>query len=162
MHASCLLSSLVQRRLDCHTDHVSENSLLRYSGGSPPRFAFGRRHRLVSVLLNGCAVVRLRANHHLVFQVAFTISPASLENLKDRKAVPDFLVEGRLISSVCSITKPFVGEITVVRADAPVKSIELQVRSPCLLGCCRPSPRPQSPGHPQHSVDEPTVVALSR
>lgn len=68
-------------------------------------------------------------------EVAFTISPASLENLKDRKAVPDFLVEGRLVSSVCSITRPFVGEITVVRADAPVKSIELQLVRVETCGC---------------------------
>lgn len=68
-------------------------------------------------------------------EVEFTISPASLENLKDRKAVPDFLVEGRLVSSVCSITKPFVGEITVVRSEAPVKSIELQLVRVETCGC---------------------------
>jgi len=68
-------------------------------------------------------------------EVPFTISPASLENLKDRKGVPDFLVEGKLSSSVCSITKPFTGEITVVRSDAPVKSVELQLVRVETCGC---------------------------
>ena len=94
----------------------------------------------VGVVPNRCLFSGVRANLHLVYQVTFTISPASLENLKDRKAVPDFLVEGRLLSSVCSITRPFVGEITVVRADAPVKSIELQVRPPARPSVS-PSPR---------------------
>eukprot|EP00040_Diaphanoeca_grandis_P014210 m.71931 g.71931 ORF g.71931 m.71931 type:complete len:296 (-) comp24407_c0_seq1:98-985(-) len=68
-------------------------------------------------------------------EVPFTISPASLENLKDRKAVPDFFVEGKLSSSVCSITKPFTGEITVTRSDAPVKSVELQLVRVETCGC---------------------------
>eukprot|EP00038_Savillea_parva_P018652 m.24781 g.24781 ORF g.24781 m.24781 type:complete len:296 (-) comp4188_c0_seq1:77-964(-) len=68
-------------------------------------------------------------------QVDFTISPASLENLKDRAAVPDFSVEGKLHTSVCSITKPFTGEITLLKSEAPIKSIELQLVRVETCGC---------------------------
>lgn len=67
--------------------------------------------------------------------VDFTISPASLENLKDRQAVPDFSVEGKLHTSVCSITKPFTGEITVLKSEASIKSIELQLVRVETCGC---------------------------
>eukprot|EP00041_Stephanoeca_diplocostata_P025308 m.659204 g.659204 ORF g.659204 m.659204 type:complete len:296 (-) comp22722_c0_seq3:3452-4339(-) len=68
-------------------------------------------------------------------ELDFTIDPSSLENLKDRKAVPDFAVKGKLTTSVCSITKPFTGEITVLHSEAPIKSIELQLVRVETCGC---------------------------
>lgn len=67
--------------------------------------------------------------------VDFTISPSSLENLRDRQKVPDFLVEGKIDVSTCSIVRPFTGELTVVRSEAPVKSIELQLVRVETCGC---------------------------
>lgn len=68
-------------------------------------------------------------------EVPFQISPASLENLKDRQTVPDFSVEGKLHTSVCSITKPFTGELKVLKSEAPIKSIELQLVRVETCGC---------------------------
>lgn len=67
--------------------------------------------------------------------VDFTISPSSLENLRDRQKVPDFLVEGKIDVSTCSIVRPFTGELTVVRSEAPIKSIELQLVRVETCGC---------------------------
>jgi len=60
---------------------------------------------------------------------SFTISPASLQNVRKGSShkIPDFLFEGKLDSTVCAISKPFTGEITVKRTAADIKSIELQL-----------------------------------
>jgi len=68
-------------------------------------------------------------------EVSFTITPASLENAKDRKKVPDFLVEGRLSSATCHIEAPLQGSVRVVRSEIPVKSIELQLVRVETCGC---------------------------
>eukprot|EP00041_Stephanoeca_diplocostata_P025304 m.659164 g.659164 ORF g.659164 m.659164 type:complete len:164 (-) comp22722_c0_seq1:3452-3943(-) len=47
----------------------------------------------------------------------------------------DFAVKGKLTTSVCSITKPFTGEITVLHSEAPIKSIELQLVRVETCGC---------------------------
>lgn len=49
--------------------------------------------------------------------------------------MPDFSVEGKLHTSVCSITKPFTGEITLKMSEAPIKSIELQLVRVETCGC---------------------------
>lgn len=70
--------------------------------------------------------------------VEFTISPQSLENVKDkerRSGVPDFLIEGRIDTVNCCITRPFSGELTVVRSSATIRSIELQLVRVETCGC---------------------------
>ena len=67
--------------------------------------------------------------------VDFTISPQSLENVKDRANIPDFLMKGKIDSVNCCITKPFSGELTVERCAATVRSIELQLVRVETCGC---------------------------
>jgi hypothetical protein len=42
-------------------------------------------------------------------------------------AIPKFCVRGRLNRTVCSLSSPFTGEITVEHSDAPIRSLELQL-----------------------------------
>ncbi|KAL9964929.1 hypothetical protein ACROYT_G028643 [Oculina patagonica] len=70
-----------------------------------------------------------------VKSVDFSITPESLENVKERAKVPKFLVKGRLDSAQCCITKPFTGELEVVNSDKPIKSIELQLVRVETCGC---------------------------
>ena len=46
-------------------------------------------------------------------QVPFSVNPASLENSRGR-SVPNFLVEGKLYTAACPITKPLTGEVSEV------------------------------------------------
>eukprot|EP00771_Trimastix_marina_P000701 gnl/Trimastix_PCT/1724.p1 GENE.gnl/Trimastix_PCT/1724~~gnl/Trimastix_PCT/1724.p1 ORF type:complete len:308 (+),score=62.40 gnl/Trimastix_PCT/1724:29-952(+) len=59
----------------------------------------------------------------------FEITPACIRNMRKEQiqAVPEFRVTGRLNSRLCNLNEPFEGELTVVRSDAPIKSIELQL-----------------------------------
>lgn len=43
--------------------------------------------------------------------------------------------KGKIDVSTCSIVRPFTGELTVVRSEAPVKSIELQLVRVETCGC---------------------------
>lgn len=43
--------------------------------------------------------------------IQFSITPESLQNVRDRARIPRFLVTGMLDSTVCCITKPFTGEV---------------------------------------------------
>ncbi|EDO39946.1 predicted protein [Nematostella vectensis] len=67
--------------------------------------------------------------------VLFTITPESLENIKDKPKVPKFLVKGQLDTAVCSILKPITGELTVIESDTPIRSIELQLVRVETCGC---------------------------
>ena len=67
--------------------------------------------------------------------VDFEISPMSLENVRDQSHVPDFLVNGRINSVNCCITRPLTGELTVVRSQAAIRSIELQLVRVETCGC---------------------------
>jgi hypothetical protein len=59
----------------------------------------------------------------------FSVSPESLQNVKaaSRHKIPEFLFEGKLDSTVCDVSKPFVGEIVVRKCAVDIKSIELQL-----------------------------------
>jgi hypothetical protein len=61
--------------------------------------------------------------------IPFTITPTSLENVKDSAltSIPDFEIKGRLNNTNCPITLPFTGEISIEKSDAPVRSVELQL-----------------------------------
>ena len=68
-------------------------------------------------------------------EVSFRVSPQSLENVKNRGNVPDFLISGKIDSVNCCITKPFCGELVVERSSAPIRSIELQLVRVETCGC---------------------------
>ncbi len=44
-----------------------------------------------------------------------------------RDDIPKFKVSGSLQSTLCSIDKPFLGELRVDNTSVPIKSIELQL-----------------------------------
>ncbi|XP_076325723.1 vacuolar protein sorting-associated protein 26C isoform X4 [Tachypleus tridentatus] len=71
----------------------------------------------------------------IIKPVDFSITPESLQNVKDRSKIPSFLLKGKLDSSVCCITKPFTGEICVEKCDAAIRSIELQLVRVETCGC---------------------------
>ena len=68
-------------------------------------------------------------------EVSFRVSPQSLENVKNRGSVPDFLISGKVDTVNCCITKPFCGELVVERSSAPIRSIELQLVRVETCGC---------------------------
>jgi hypothetical protein len=61
--------------------------------------------------------------------VPFSIQPQTLKNIKKDliDLVPDFKVSGVLDSSICDITKPFTGNITIESSERPIRSIEMQL-----------------------------------
>lgn len=67
--------------------------------------------------------------------VKFTITPESLQNIKDKGRIPRFLVSGHLDSTMCCITKPFTGELVVEHCEVPIKSVELQLVRVETCGC---------------------------
>lgn len=68
-------------------------------------------------------------------RVPFTITPDTLQNVRDKANVPKFEVEGHLDSTTCCITEPFTGELKVVHSAMPIKSIELQLIRVETCGC---------------------------
>ncbi|XP_038242793.1 vacuolar protein sorting-associated protein 26C [Dermochelys coriacea] len=67
--------------------------------------------------------------------VDFTITPETLQNVKERTSLPKFLIKGHLNSTNCIITQPLTGELVVENAEAAVKSIELQLVRVETCGC---------------------------
>uniref|UniRef100_A0A803XW47 VPS26 endosomal protein sorting factor C n=1 Tax=Meleagris gallopavo TaxID=9103 RepID=A0A803XW47_MELGA len=67
--------------------------------------------------------------------VDFTITPETLQNVKERASLPKFLIRGHLSSTNCIITQPLTGELVVESAEAAVKSIELQLVRVETCGC---------------------------
>uniref|UniRef100_A0A8C9LG23 Vacuolar protein sorting-associated protein 26C n=1 Tax=Pavo cristatus TaxID=9049 RepID=A0A8C9LG23_PAVCR len=67
--------------------------------------------------------------------VDFTITPETLQNVKERASLPKFLIRGHLSSTNCVITQPLSGELVVESAEAAVKSIELQLVRVETCGC---------------------------
>ncbi|PSN41830.1 Down syndrome critical region protein 3 [Blattella germanica] len=67
--------------------------------------------------------------------VNFTITPESLQNIKDKGRIPRFLVTGHLDSTMCCLTKPFTGELVVEHCEMPIKSVELQLVRVETCGC---------------------------
>ncbi|XP_053421115.1 vacuolar protein sorting-associated protein 26C isoform X2 [Nycticebus coucang] len=59
--------------------------------------------------------------------VDFTITPETLQNVKERASLPKFLIRGHLNSTNCVITQPLTGELVVESSEAAVRSIELQL-----------------------------------
>ena len=67
--------------------------------------------------------------------VDFTITPQSIENVKDRQNIPNFLVRGKLGTDKCCITEPFTGEVVVEHSSAPIRSLEIQLVRVETCGC---------------------------
>ncbi|MBW00510.1 Down syndrome critical region protein 3, partial [Eschrichtius robustus] len=67
--------------------------------------------------------------------VDFTVTPETLQNVKERALLPKFLIRGHLNSTNCVITQPLTGELVVESSEAAIKSIELQLVRVETCGC---------------------------
>ncbi|XP_028277394.1 vacuolar protein sorting-associated protein 26C [Parambassis ranga] len=67
--------------------------------------------------------------------VNFTITPDTLQNIRERSLLPKFLIRGHLDATNCVISQPLTGEVIVENSDAPIKSIELQLVRVETCGC---------------------------
>ncbi|XP_062061060.1 vacuolar protein sorting-associated protein 26C isoform X3 [Lepus europaeus] len=67
--------------------------------------------------------------------VDFTITPETLQNVKERALLPKFLIRGHLNSTNCVITQPLTGELVVEHSDAAIRSVELQLVRVETCGC---------------------------
>lgn len=68
--------------------------------------------------------------------VHFSISPETLQKTsKERISIPRFLITGTLDSTVCCLSKPFNGFITIHHSEIPIKSIEIQLVRVETCGC---------------------------
>lgn len=67
--------------------------------------------------------------------VDFSITPETLQNIKERASLPRFLIRGHLDATCCSITHPLSGELVVENSEVPIKSIELQLVRVETCGC---------------------------
>ncbi|XP_048873594.1 vacuolar protein sorting-associated protein 26C isoform X1 [Brienomyrus brachyistius] len=67
--------------------------------------------------------------------VDFNITPETLQNVRERTALPKFMIRGRLDATSCIITQPLTGELTVEMSEVPIKSIELQLVRVETCGC---------------------------
>ncbi|KAG8196103.1 hypothetical protein JTE90_007839 [Oedothorax gibbosus] len=67
--------------------------------------------------------------------VNFSITPDSLQNVRYRKNMPNFVIKGRIDSTVCNIMQPFTGELCIEKCDSPIRSVELQLVRVETCGC---------------------------
>ncbi|XP_055470893.1 vacuolar protein sorting-associated protein 26C isoform X1 [Psammomys obesus] len=67
--------------------------------------------------------------------VDFTITPETLQNVKERASLPKFFIRGHLNSTNCAITQPLMGELVVEHSEAAVQSVELQLVRVETCGC---------------------------
>jgi len=66
----------------------------------------------------------------------FSISPENLETTSKRlKGFPEFEITGSIMSSKCSITEPFEGNLVLKHCAEPIKCIELQLVRVETCGC---------------------------
>lgn len=66
----------------------------------------------------------------------FSISTESLKkNAKERIQIPRFLITGRLNETICCITQPLTGHVTIQHSEVPIKSIEVQLVRVETCGC---------------------------
>ncbi|XP_017539305.1 vacuolar protein sorting-associated protein 26C isoform X2 [Pygocentrus nattereri] len=67
--------------------------------------------------------------------VDFTITPETLQNVKERTSLPKFVIRGHLDATNCVITQPLTGELVVESSEVAIKSIELQLVRVETCGC---------------------------
>jgi len=71
----------------------------------------------------------VRSNESKSKPFNFKISPESLKNVKvaSKRKIPEFLFEGHLDHTTCSVSEPFSGELRIQKCAVDIKSIELQL-----------------------------------
>ncbi|KAI2660151.1 Down syndrome critical region 3 [Labeo rohita] len=67
--------------------------------------------------------------------VDFTITPETLQNVRERSSLPRFLIRGHLDATSCAVTRPLTGELLVESSEVAIKSIELQLVRVETCGC---------------------------
>ncbi|KAM9610176.1 LOW QUALITY PROTEIN: vacuolar protein sorting-associated protein 26C-like [Trichechus inunguis] len=67
--------------------------------------------------------------------VDFIITPGTLQNVKERGLLINFLLED--ISTNCVITQPLAGELVAEHSESAIKSIELQLVPMETCGCAQ-------------------------
>ncbi|XP_049597925.1 vacuolar protein sorting-associated protein 26C [Syngnathus scovelli] len=67
--------------------------------------------------------------------VKFTITPDTLQNIRERSSLPRFVIRGHLDNTTCAVSRPLTGEVMVESSDVPIKSIELQLVRVETCGC---------------------------
>ncbi|NP_001187608.1 vacuolar protein sorting-associated protein 26C [Ictalurus punctatus] len=67
--------------------------------------------------------------------VDFTITPETLQNVREKGSLPKFLIRGHLDATNCVITQPLTGELVVESSEVAIKSIELQLVRVETCGC---------------------------
>nr|BAH13092.1 unnamed protein product [Homo sapiens] len=110
------------------------------------------QHQGVSLTMEGTVNLQLSAKSVGVFEafynsvkpqkgkftpspVDFTITPETLQNVKERALLPKFLLRGHLNSTNCVITQPLTGELVVESSEAAIRSVELQLVRVETCGC---------------------------
>ncbi|XP_016320019.1 vacuolar protein sorting-associated protein 26C [Sinocyclocheilus anshuiensis] len=67
--------------------------------------------------------------------VEFSITPETLQNVRERSSLPRFLIRGHLDATSCAITRPLTGELLLESSEVTIKSIELQLVRVETCGC---------------------------
>ncbi|XP_050528253.1 vacuolar protein sorting-associated protein 26C [Daktulosphaira vitifoliae] len=65
----------------------------------------------------------------------FVINQNTLANVNDCSNIPKFHIIGTIDSVICSILKPFKGELKIEHSDIPIKSIDVQLVRVETCGC---------------------------
>lgn len=68
-------------------------------------------------------------------EIPFSITPQTLENIREIRSVPDFKISGVLDRAVCDIEQPLAGTLVVEHSVKAIKSIELQLVRVETCGC---------------------------
>lgn len=67
--------------------------------------------------------------------IQFTLTPDSLQNIRDKNRIPKFRIKGSIDSTTCYIWEPFTGELVIDYCEQNIKSIELQLVRVETCGC---------------------------
>lgn len=67
--------------------------------------------------------------------VEFSITPETLQNVRERSSLPRFLIRGHLDTTSCAVTRPLTGELLLESSEVTIKSIELQLVRVETCGC---------------------------
>ena len=97
-----------------HTYYICTYVCIMFILGKVGLVSVGARVIAPGITANGLAPFAMPS-----LKVQFSISPQSLENVKDRAKVPNFLVEGTLTTATCSIIKPFTGQVALYKCQYP-------------------------------------------
>ncbi|XP_074104101.1 vacuolar protein sorting-associated protein 26C [Cotesia typhae] len=67
--------------------------------------------------------------------VTFKIVPESLQNIRDKASVPEFIISGQIDKVICKLSEPLTGQVIIEETAALIKSIELQLVRVETCGC---------------------------